>query len=195
MFARMVVKLPKPATTTLLVCDMQEKFRSTIRYFKEITVVTKRLIDCASILGMRVIATEQYPKGLGHTIRELQLADQGIPIFEKKQFSMCIPSVVETLGSPESVILCGIEAHVCVLGTALDLLGRGISVHLVVDAVSSRTQFDRCFALNRIQQAGGVLTTSESVILGLLGGADHEKFREVQKLIMEPAPDTGISSL
>ena len=95
----------------------------------------------------------------------------------------------------KAVILCGIEAHVCVQGTCLQLLERGYDVHIPVDAVSSRTQIDRMFAFDRMKTAGAFLTTSESIILGLLGGSDHPKFREVQKLILSPAPDSGLLNL
>ncbi|KAM3717065.1 Heat shock protein [Dirofilaria immitis] len=178
--------------SVLLICDIQEKFRSSIKCFNEIVQISKRLIVAAKLLDMKIIATEQYPKGLGHTVSELDLNTYNIPVFEKKKFSMCIPSVAEELESSKSVILCGIETHVCVLHTALDMLEKGIAVHVVVDAVSSRSQVDRMFGLRQMEVAGAVLTTSECVILGLLGGADHPKFREVQKTIIELAPDTGL---
>ena len=94
--------------------------------------------------------------------------------------------------SVKSIILCGIESHVCVQGTALNLLDKGFDVHIVVDAVSSRTQLDRKVSFERMKQAGAFLTTSESVILGLLSDAAHPKFRDVQKLIMESSGDTGL---
>lgn len=74
---------------------------------------------------------------------ELDLIKHDIPVFEKKRFSMCIPSVVEALECSQSVILCGIEAHVCVLHTTLDMLEKGMAVHVVADGVSSRSQTDR----------------------------------------------------
>ncbi|VIO98619.1 Uncharacterized protein BM_BM3842 [Brugia malayi] len=141
---------------------------------------------------MKIIATEQYPKGLGHTVSELDLNKHNIPVFEKKKFSMCVPSVTKMLESSQSVILCGLETHVCVLHTALDMLEKGIAVHVIADAVSSRSQTDRMFGLRQMEVAGAILTTSECVILGLLGGADHPKFRDVQKIILELAPDTGL---
>ncbi|KHN76285.1 Isochorismatase domain-containing protein 2, mitochondrial [Toxocara canis] len=188
-----------PANTVLLICDMQEKFRGNIQFYPEIIAVAKRLVQACNQLDMKIIATEQYPKGsdalfagLGPTVPELELSKQKVPIFEKKKFSMCIPSVSEVLGSPKSVILCGIEAHVCVQHTTFDMLDKGIGVHVVADAVSSRSNTDRMFGLRQMEKAGAVLTTSENVILGLLGGADHPKFREVQKIIMDSAPDTGL---
>ncbi|KAL3985629.1 Isochorismatase family protein [Acanthocheilonema viteae] len=181
-----------PLNSALLICDIQEKFRPSIKYFEEIIHISKRLIVAAKLLDMKVIATEQYPKGLGHTVPELDLDKYNIPIFEKKRFSMCIPPVTEMLESSQSVILCGIETHVCVLHTALDMLEKGIAVHVVADAVSSRSQTDRMFGLRQMEVAGAVLTTSECAILSLLKGADHPKFREVQKTIIELAPDTGL---
>uniref|UniRef100_A0A0R3RV00 Isochorismatase domain-containing protein 1 n=1 Tax=Elaeophora elaphi TaxID=1147741 RepID=A0A0R3RV00_9BILA len=181
-----------PLNSMLLICDIQEKFRPSIKYFEEIVQISKRLIVAAELLDMKVIATEQYPKGLGHTVAELELNKHNIPVFEKKRFSMCIPSVMNSLKSIQSVILCGIEAHVCILHTALDLLEKGIAVHVIADAVSSRSQTDRMFGLRQMEVAGAVLTTSECAILGLLRGADHPKFREVQKIIVELAPDTGL---
>ena len=107
---------------------------------------------------------------------------------------MCANDVVSKLEEHQvkEVILCGIEAHVCVYQTCLDLLSRGYTVHIVADAISSRSMTDRVFALKGMQSAGAILTTSECVILGLVGGADHPQFKAVQKLILESAPDTGL---
>ncbi|CAJ0570835.1 unnamed protein product, partial [Mesorhabditis spiculigera] len=185
-----------PNNSVLFVCDLQEKFRQQIKYFPEILVTGKRLIDTARILNLRTFATEQYPKGLGHLVPELGLQAGGdVPIIEKSKFSMCIEPALPQLEGKENVILFGIEAHVCVLQTTLDLLERNMNVHVVVDATSSRTQENRKYAFKQMEKAGAVLTTSECVILGLLGGPDHPKFREVQKLIMESAPDTGLCKL
>ncbi|KAK0398496.1 hypothetical protein QR680_002621 [Steinernema hermaphroditum] len=182
-----------PSESVLMICDLQEKFRPNIRYFADIVTITKRLLDAATILDMKIVATEQYPKGLGKTVPELPLKECGVPVVEKTRFSMCVPDVGAHLTSDvKSVILCGIEAHVCIFHTALDLLEKGLSVHVVVDAVSSRSMTDRMFAYKQLEQAGAILTTSECVILGLVGDSTHPKFREVQKLIMQSAPDTGL---
>ena len=135
--------------------------------------------------------------GLGRTATDLGLADfPDIKPIEKTQFSMTTKDIMEFMQkqhpNSKSVVLCGIEAHVCVQGTCLELLDRGFDVHVVADAVSSRSQVDRMFALDRMKRAGAFITTSESVILGLVGDSAHPKFREVQKLIMESAPDTGL---
>lgn len=136
------------------------------------------------------------PAGLGKTVPELGLAEFGdIKPIDKTRFSMCTPEVrnfIQAKPQPKSVLMCGIEAHVCVQYTALELLNLGFDVHIIADAVSSRTQVNRKFALERLRQSGAFITTSESAILGLLEGSDHPKFREVQRLIMENAPDTGL---
>ena len=134
--------------------------------------------------------------GLGHSVAELGLQENNVPIFPKMCFSMCANDIISKLEEHQvkEVVLCGIEAHVCVYQTCLDLLNRGYTVHIVADAVSSRSMTDRVFALKGMQTAGAILTTSECVILGLVGGADHPQFRAVQKIIMESAPDTGLLS-
>lgn len=134
--------------------------------------------------------------GLGKTVAELGLAEfPDVKPVEKTRFSMCTSEVrnfILAKPTPKSVLLCGIEAHVCVLYTALELLNLGLDVHIIADAVSSRTQVNRKFAFDRLRQSGAFITTSESAILGLCEGADHPKFRDVQKLIMENAPDAGL---
>ncbi|CAI2350755.1 unnamed protein product [Caenorhabditis sp. 36 PRJEB53466] len=193
MAARKLIARINPSNSALFVCDIQEKFAKNIQYFPEIVTTTRRLIDAARILNIPTVVTEQYPKGLGHTVPLLKegLAEN-TPIFDKMKFSMCVPPAEGLLKNVENVILVGIEAHVCVLQTTYDLLERGHNVHVVVDAVSSRSHTDRHFAFKQMEQAGAILTTSEAAILGLVGGSDHPKFKEVQKLIMTSAPDTGL---
>ncbi|PVD33768.1 hypothetical protein C0Q70_05028 [Pomacea canaliculata] len=144
---------------------------------------------------MPVVVTEQYPKGLGHTVPELGVKDE--KVFSKTRFSMLIPDVEKYLkqcGDIKSVILCGIETQACVLQTTLDLLERNYDVHVIADACSSRSMVDRIYALQRMKEAGAYLTTSESVMLLLCKDAAHPKFREVQKVIWETAPDSGLLS-
>ncbi|CAG0885775.1 unnamed protein product [Darwinula stevensoni] len=182
--------------SALFLCDMQEKFRNNIQYFGQIVEISNRLLVAAKTMDMPVICTEQYPKGLGKTVSELQVEKYGVKPFEKTQFSMCIPPVIEELQNQEtpinSVILCGIEAHVCIQHTALSLLDRGFDIHVVVDACSSRSMTDRMYAFQRMMQSGIYLTTSESVILGLVADSKHPKFREMQKIIWNSAPCTGL---
>lgn len=197
--SRSIGKLVKESTAFFL-CDIQEKFRPSISYFSEIVVVAQRLLKAAKILDVPVVATEQYPRGLGNTITELAdlLKDnENSKIYEKTCFSMSSEAILSDLKkknpSIKSVVLFGIEAHVCVQQTALDLLEKGFEVHLIADSSSSRSMTDRMLAFERIRQAGGFITTSESVLFMLLKDAKHPNFKEVQKLIMESAPYQGLA--
>ncbi|OQR72945.1 isochorismatase domain-containing protein 2 [Tropilaelaps mercedesae] len=189
-----------PNRSVLFLCDMQEKFRNQIQYFREIVQISNRMLQVAKTLDIPVIVTEQYPKGLGHTAAELGIDKYpDIKPIEKTQFSMCTPEISRMLKSEyagvDSVLLCGIETHVCVQNTALNLLEGNYNVHIVADACSSRALVDRMFALERMKHSGAFVTTSESAILSLLGGSSHPKFREVQKVILQSAPDTALLSL
>lgn len=179
--------------TALLLCDMQEKFRGNIMYYPQIIEVARRMLEGANALDMPVIVTEQYPKGLGHTVSELNVSQ--LKVFPKTHFSMLIPEVVDhikTLKDINSVMICGIENHVCVQNTVLDLLEDNFDVHLIADACSSRSMTDRIYAFQRMKDAGAYVTTSESMLLALVGGASHPRFKQIQKIIMTSAPDTGL---
>lgn len=195
---RRVVERIVVRNSLLFLCDMQEKFRSRVKYFDEIVAVSNRVLRAAMALEVPVIITEQYPQGLGPTAKQLGLDEFGLKPIAKTQFCMLVPEVERTLeingGFRSSVILCGIESHVCVQQTALTLLERGYDVHLVVDATSSQNLVNRKYAFKFMRDCGVLLTTSESLILSLLKDSAHPKFRQLQKeLLMTPAPDTGLS--
>ena len=156
----------------------------------------------AEYLNIPIVVTEQYPKGLGHTVPELgPNAFPNLSVFTKSQFSMVVPDVLDHIQSlnkealvPDSwtYLLCGIEAHVCVLQTALDLRDRGLRVQLLTDAVSSRHPFERFAAFDRLSQSGVSLTTVESAAFQLMGDATHPAFKNVQSLFIGDRPDTGL---
>ncbi|XP_070565045.1 isochorismatase domain-containing protein 2-like [Ptychodera flava] len=179
-------------SSALFLCDLQEKFRPSIKYFPQIVEVAGRMLAAAKILKMPIITTEQYPKGLGPTVPELNV--EGSKIVSKTCFTMMVPEIeehVKNLGV-KSVVLCGIETQACVQATAIDLIEKDIDVHVIADACSSRSMVDRMVAFERMKQSGAFITTSESMLLQLLRDAQHPNFREVQKLIWESAPDTGL---
>lgn len=157
--------------------------------------VAARVLQACRLLEVPALVTEQNPKALGPTVPELGAQD--LPRYPKTTFSMVPPLEGELQRRPHltSVLLCGIETQACILCTALDLLERGLDVHVVVDGCSSRSQVDRAVALSRLRQSGAFLTTSESVVLQLLRDSRHPRFRQVQQLIKEPAPDTGLLPL
>ena len=144
------------------------------------------LLDAAKLLGMTVQATEQYPKGLGETVPELATRLPVRP--DKLAFSSCaVPSVIENfhLAACPKIVLSGIETHVCVLHTALDLLAHGFRVYLPADALGSRYPLDYEMALRRLEQAGAVLTTAETCVFEWIGGSNHPHFKEISKLVQE----------
>uniref|UniRef100_A0A7N8XTV2 Isochorismatase domain containing 2 n=1 Tax=Mastacembelus armatus TaxID=205130 RepID=A0A7N8XTV2_9TELE len=123
----------------LFLCDMQEKFRPNIFHFSDIVSNSARLLEACRVLGIPPILTEQYPKGLGPTVPELGTGE--LKAHPKTSFTMITPEVekeLQALGNPKQAILCGIEAHACIACTAFDLLDKGIDVHIVADAISSR---------------------------------------------------------
>ncbi|XP_069135709.1 isochorismatase domain-containing protein 1-like [Argopecten irradians] len=182
--------------TVIFVCDMQERFRPAISYFAEIVEVAGRILEASKLLNIPVIVTEQYPKGLGSTVEELDIS-HAAGKFDKTKFSMMLPEVEEKLktlcgGDVQHVVLLGIEAHVCVQQTVIDLLSRDIEVHVVADATSSRSQMDRVFAFERFRHSGATVTTSEAVLLQFIGDKDHPQFKPIQQLIKKSAPDSGL---
>lgn len=183
-----------PTSTALFVCDIQERFRPIITGFPAVVDTSRRMIRGANILGLPVITTEQYPKALGNTVAELKdVLSANSPIVEKTKFSMLTADVASTLQQKSAisqVLLCGIEAHVCVLQTTLDLLESGYEVHIVVDAVSSQRSTDRAAGLHRAAQSGAFLVTSEMALFQLMQDAKADKFKEISKLVQEPRMDT-----
>lgn len=180
-----------PESTALLVCDIQERFRS-VMYKSETVISTARyMTSIAKALNMPIITTQQYTKVFGPTVPDV--FENGIDdinnsdvtsIFEKKLFSMLTSEVKDHLQplNKKSYILVGIEAHVCVQQTALDLLEKGNDVHIIVDGVSSQQAMDREIALQRMMQAGAYLTTAQSAAFMLMQSADHPNFKTISKL-------------
>ena len=172
----------------LVVVDVQERLFNAMDAERRDDMVAnvKILVSAAQRLGVPVLVTEQYPKGLGRTLPELRTLLGDTPPFEKTVFSCAgadgFMERVRTLGA-DHVILTGIEAHVCVLLTALDLLTRGLRVSIVADAVCSRRPANLEIGLGQARQAGAVVTATETVVFQLLGGADSDAFRELSKLL------------
>lgn len=175
--------------TTLVVVDVQERLFPAMDadHREEVMRNIKVLTTAARRLHLPILVTEQYPKGLGHTLRELKetLGPDVQPI-EKVAFSCLqaegLPARLKATGTRQ-VVLAGIEAHVCVLMSALDLLAQGYSVHVAADAVTSRTQANWRLATDQLRQAGAVVTATESVLFQLLNQADTDDFRELARLI------------
>jgi isochorismate hydrolase len=153
--------------------------------------LTTSQLTVAKELKMPVVATQQYTKVFGPTIADAfsDPNDIGtiVPVFEKKKFSMMTPECSDYLSSlgKTSFLLVGIEAHVCLQQTALDLLEQGHDVHIIADGVSSQQKYDREMALKRMESSGAWLTSAQSAAFMLMGSAEHPNFKAVSKLVKE----------
>jgi len=171
----------------LVVVDVQEKLCRAMdtKVLEQLTGNVSILLDAAAELGLPALATEQYVKGLGATLPVLREKLSG-PSLEKMTFSCCGgDGFLEALAKSgrRQVILTGMETHVCVLQTALELLSAGYVVHLVCDAVMSRRKANWETALRTLTAAGAVLTSTEAVLFQLLKVAGTEEFKKLSKLV------------
>ena len=176
--------MPQP---TLVIIDVQERLFDAMDAERRDEMVRniKILGTAAKRLSVPVLVTEQYPKGLGRTLPELRALLDVTPI-EKTAFSCYgAEGFADRLRAldPSRVVLAGIEAHVCVLLTALDLLAQGYQVSTVADSVCARTPAKMEIGLAQARQAGAVVTATETVVFQLLGRADSDAFREIAKLL------------
>jgi len=176
--------------STLMVIDIQERLTTAMpkgvrdRVIEQVSV----LLTAAECLSIPVMVTEQYPKGLGATERALlDKLPTGTPVIEKTNFSSArVDSVAEALqqSGRKQVFLAGMETHICVLQTTLDLLKQGYEVFVIEDAVSSRAKGNQFNALQRMRLAGAVITNVESLLFEWLGDATHPEFKTLAKLIV-----------
>ena len=161
-------------------------------------MTSRLLLKTSKILEIPTIITEQYPKGLGSTTSFLrEEIDSKSKVFEKTLFSIWTPEVQQYLNEihknndieRKQAIVCGIEAHICVFQSCMDLLNNGYEVHLLVDGTSSSKSLDRETALGRLRDAGCYLTTAECVIFDLMRDTKHNKFKEMSSIIKRQNKD------
>ena len=174
----------------LIVIDCQEKMMPAIYNHENLLERIELLIRGCRILDIPILTAQQYTKGLGDTSQILKDALGDFKHIEKIAFS-CIgeDEFAKELNRSgkyddrKNIIVCGVEAHVCVQQTVLDLLAVGNNVYVIADCIGSRKENDRIYAENRMRQSGAVLTTAESVLFELLKGADHPKRKEISALV------------
>ncbi len=171
----------------LMLIDMQEKLLPVIDDHEAVLRSAIFVVEAAKLLQVPMFVSEQYPKGLGHTIPDLRAAIGGAVPVEKTRFSAAEafrPVLPESsLASHPSIAIVGIEAHICVQQTALELHAAGYRVSVIADATGSRFAQDRTMAFDRLRTAGVVVTTAESIVFEWCGGAEHPAFRSLSQLV------------
>ncbi|MBR7103537.1 MAG: isochorismatase family protein [Lentisphaeria bacterium] len=179
--------IPQCGSSKLILIDVQEKLVPAMNGFETAAEKIRLLLAGAGELSLPVIATEQYPRGLGATRPEFaELLPEGTPVIAKTGFSVFEePLFVDEVrqGTPETLIFCGIESHVCVFQSVMDSLAAGYNTILAGDAVASRKTADRDLAIAQMQAAGAMVVSSEAILFMLLRDASHPAFKAVSKLV------------
>jgi len=173
-------------SAVLCIVDIQERLAAAMAERQAVIEAARRLVVASRRLDVAIVLTEQYPKGIGPTERPLieALDDDYRPV-EKLHFSCCRETPFEAAVAEtgrRQVILCGMETHVCVLATCLDLLDAGYQVHVVADAVCSRDRTHKELALAEMAQMGAVVTCTEAAVYQLLGRAGTPEFKDLLPL-------------
>jgi nicotinamidase-related amidase len=178
--------LLKKEKSALLIIDLQEKILPVVNNYEMVLQNTIKLIKGFRVLNLPIFFTEQYPKGLGQTSELILDQLEGYNAIQKMSFS-CFGAedLFERLNTQKltQIVVCGIESHVCVQQTVLDLLANDFQVNLVADAVSSRKLIDYEIALNRMQSKGAEVTTTESVLFELLEVCGTPDSKEISKIV------------
>ncbi|MCL2330473.1 MAG: isochorismatase family protein [Phycisphaerae bacterium] len=182
-----------PENAVLLIIDLQERLLPAMADSAACVAAAGRLIEAAKILNVPMVCTEQVPLKIGRTVPDIRdrLSDGigerlgGVPAFGKTRFSVCIEPVTARLRELDRplIIVVGIEAHVCVQQSVLGLLRLGYLPIVCADAIASRRPLDRDVAIERMRQAGAIITTSESTIFELIGDASRAEFPAILKIV------------
>ncbi len=172
--------------TLLVVVDIQERLAAVMEQKDRVVANCLHLIEAAKLLGIPLVVTEQYPKGLGPTVPEIRDAVPSYAPLEKIDFSCCGEQSFSdriSQSGRRKLIVCGMETHVCVLQTVLDLLRQGYIVHVVDDAVCSRKNENYRTALELMRSAGAIISCTETVLFQLLKKAGTDEFKTISKRI------------
>ncbi|WP_269533851.1 isochorismatase family protein [Chitinimonas sp. BJYL2] len=175
---------------TLLVVDVQDKLIPAVAEAPRLVAAVRWLMDAARMNGVPIVLSEQYPQGLGHTVAALRAVVPDAPVVDKTSFSCVAADCLK--GTPaavrEQVVICGMEAHVCVLQTALELRAAGKQVFLVQDAIGSRSHDDKQAAIARAAAAGVQIVTREMALFEWMRDSRVPQFREASKQLLQQAP-------
>ena len=178
-----------PRHSVLVLVDFQERLLPAIHLGTEVLAEALRLADCARALGIRVVGTEQNPRGLGSNARAIR--ERCGTTLAKMHFDACEDGLVGALRDaggalPADIVVAGCETHVCLMQTALGLLRTGLRVHVVEPACGSRAPRDHELAVERLRQAGADIVSREMIVFEWLGTCEHERFKAVLELLKPP---------
>lgn len=178
---------PKPSKSLLIVCDIQEIFKPRIFKMNVVLNSTKFLIGACAQMNIPLFVSQHNSKVFGNTATELtdkikSSYEENFFQIEKRQFSLCtsdFDAFISKNQQIENIILTGIETHICILNSALDLKRKGLNVYLVADATSSQRAYDRKIAIDRMQHLGVTLTTAESIVYELAETSEGDLFKKI----------------
>lgn len=179
------MRITKENTVGLIV-DMQERLFPVMNEKETLLKNCQILIEGLGVLGIPLVVSQQYTKGLGETLPEIQSLIHDFEYIEKKDFSCWdTPEIAEILNElgAQNIIICGIESHVCVLQTAVDLKAAGMNPIVVVDCISSRSKANYELAKERFRAEGILMTSYESILFELTRSAGAPEFRAISKLV------------
>ncbi|MGE5401415.1 MAG: isochorismatase family protein [Ignavibacteriales bacterium] len=179
-------KILRKQETALLIIDIQERILGVMQFPDEVVANTRKLIQGFKVLGLPVYFTEQYPKGLGSTVRDLAVELEGMEAIQKMSFSCSGAGELFAslkIKNISQVVVCGIESHVCVQQTVMDLLANEFQVDVAADAVSSRKVKDYQTALERMARNGAEVTSTESILFELLEVCGTEEFKKISRIV------------
>lgn len=169
----------------VVVVDVQDKLMAVMPRRDAVLAATQKLLRVAQVLHLPVVLTAQYPQGLGPVCAEILEAAPAVPVIEKLAFSCCgsVEFVTQIRNlHRQRILLCGVETHVCVQQTAIDLMDQDRFVYVCADAVCSRRELDDQIALERLRDCGAVITTVEAAVFEMLRQAGTEAFKQVLPL-------------
>jgi isochorismate hydrolase len=179
-------KLLIPERTALLIIDIQERILPVITNYQQVVDNTLKLIKGFKVMSLPIYYTEQYPKGLGLTVSSITEELGDLKPFDKMSFSCSgAGDLFEEFNKKNlsQIVVCGIESHVCVQQTVLDLIENGFQVNFAADAVSSRKEIDYSTSLERMRDHGAEVTTTESILFELLNVCGTPQFKDISKIV------------
>jgi len=171
--------------TACLIVDIQERLTPALHEAERFTAACTLLIQGLHALGIPMMATEQYPQGLGTTLPEIKSLLPDTPFVEKTRFSAVLPETEDFIRrhNAQNIVLIGAETHICMLQTALDLRAQGLNVYIPAECAASRNPANKTNGLEQMRAAGVTVGNSESLLFALLRDAKHPAFKTISKLV------------